>query len=198
MSRTLKIVLVVLVVLLVAAAISWRGLRQRLAQTRPPAQAEQQAQRALVEAPAASPTAPLVAVRLYWAAPEGNGRLVPVEVRLPLVEDPEQRARQVLNALIVDAPSPQHRTLPLELTLLAFYLLPDGSAVADFSHDLATATPSGILSEQLAVESIARTLEANLPAVRRLKILIQGQEQETLAGHLDLTGWIELQRSPKL
>ncbi len=191
MNRALKITLVVLAVLLVAAAISWRGLRQRVARTSPPAQA----QRALVEAPAASPAAPLVAVRLYWAAPEGSGRLAPVEIRLPLAEDPEQRARQVLNALIVDAPSPQHRTLPLELTLLAFYLLPDGSAVADFSHDLATATPSGILSEQMSVESIARTLEANLPAVRRLKILIQGQEQETLAGHLDLTGWIELQRS---
>ncbi|MCL6481572.1 MAG: GerMN domain-containing protein [Firmicutes bacterium] len=193
MNRALKITLVGLAVLLVVAAISWRGLRQRLTRAPSPAQA----QRALVEAPATSPAAPLVPVRLYWAAPEdeGRGRLAPVEIQLPLAEDPEQRARQVLNALIVDAPSPQHRTLPLELTLLAFYLLPDGSAVADFSHDLATATPSGILSEQMAVDSIARTLEANLPAVRRLKILIQGQEQETLAGHLDLTGWIELQRA---
>jgi hypothetical protein len=191
MNRALKITLVGLAVLLVVAAISWRGLRQRLARAPSPAQV----QRALVEAPPPSPAAPLGAVRLYWAAPEGGGQLAAVEIRLPLAEDPEQRARQVLNALIVDAPSPQHRTLPLELTLLAFYLLPDGSAVADFSHDLATATPSGILSEQMAVDSIARTLEANLPAVRRLKILIQGQEQETLAGHLDLTGWIELQRA---
>jgi hypothetical protein len=38
------------------------------------------------------------------------------------------------------------------------------------------------------VASIARTLEANVPQVRRLKILIHGQEVETLAGHLDLTG----------
>ena len=40
----------------------------------------------------------------------------------------------------------------------------------------------------MAVDSIARTLEANVPQVRRLKILIHGQEVETLAGHLDLTG----------
>jgi hypothetical protein len=39
----------------------------------------------------------------------------------------------------------------------------------------------------LAVNSIARTLEANVPQVQRLKILIHGQEVETLAGHLDLT-----------
>jgi len=38
------------------------------------------------------------------------------------------------------------------------------------------------------VNSITRTLEANVPQVQRLKILIHGQEVETLAGHLDLTG----------
>jgi hypothetical protein len=47
--------------------------------------------------------------------------------------------------------------------------------------------PSGIQSEQLAVDSIARTLEANVPRVKRLKILIHGQELDTLAGHVDLT-----------
>jgi hypothetical protein len=37
------------------------------------------------------------------------------------------------------------------------------------------------------VDSIARTLEANIPQAQRLKILIHGQEADTLAGHLDLT-----------
>jgi hypothetical protein len=78
--------------------------------------------------------------------------------------------------------------LPPDAVLLAFYLLPDGLAIADFSEPLATSTPSGIQSEQLAVDSITRTLEANVPRVQQLKILIHGQEVETLAGHLDLTG----------
>jgi hypothetical protein len=65
--------------------------------------------------------------------------------------------------------------------------LPDGTAVADFSEALGTSIPSGIQSEQLAVDSIARTLEADVPQVQRLKILIHGQEVETLAGHIDLT-----------
>ena len=88
-----------------------------------------------------------------------------------------------------------HRTEG-EAALLEFYLLPDGTGIADFSEALATATPSGIASEQLAIESIARTLEANVPQVKRLKILIHGQEVETLAGHLDLTGTFAL--SPAL
>jgi hypothetical protein len=68
--------------------------------------------------------------------------------------------------------------------------------VADFSEALATSIPSGIASEQLAVDSIARTLEANVPQVQRLKILIHGQEMETLAGHLDLTGTFVVNSKP--
>jgi hypothetical protein len=48
--------------------------------------------------------------------------------------------------------------------------------------------PSGILSEQMAVESVALTLGANVPGVKQLKVLVHGQEAETLAGHLDLYG----------
>jgi hypothetical protein len=52
------------------------------------------------------------------------------------------------------------------------------------------------VSEQLAVNSITRTLEANVPQVQRLKILIHGQEVETLAGHLDLTGTFVVNTRP--
>jgi hypothetical protein len=79
------------------------------------------------------------------------------------------------------------RTLPPDAALLAFYLLPDGTAIADFSEALATSIPSGIESEQMAADSLTKTLGANVPQIRRLKILIHGQEVETLAGHLDLS-----------
>src|SRR5260370_27586077 len=39
----------------------------------------------------------------------------------------------------------------------------------------------------MAVDSVTNTLAANVPQVRRLKILIHGQEVETLEGHLDLS-----------
>jgi spore germination protein GerM len=100
-----------------------------------------------------------------------------------------QRSRQLVDALILSPPSPEQRTLPADTTLLDFYLMPDGTAIADFADTLATGTPSGILSEQLAVDSITRTLAASVPQVRRLKILLHGQEADTLAGHLDLTGF---------
>jgi hypothetical protein len=44
----------------------------------------------------------------------------------------------------------------------------------------------------MAVNSITRTLEANVTALRRLKILIHGEEADTVAGHVDLTGFFDL------
>jgi hypothetical protein len=52
--------------------------------------------------------------------------------------------------------------------------------------------PSGILSEEIAVNSLVQTLAVNVPRLHRLKILIHGQEVDTLAGHVDLTGFFDL------
>ena len=88
------------------------------------------------------------------------------------------------------------RTLPAEASLLAFYIQQDGTAIADFSDEIASAMPSGIQSEQLAVQSIAQTLGANVSGIRQLKILVHGQEAETLAGHLDLYGFFPVTSAP--
>ena len=108
-------------------------------------------------------------------------------MELSLSADPQERAKQLITALIEQAPSQTQRTLPADAALLQFYLLPNGTAIADFSETLETETPSGFLNEQMAVDSIVRTLAANLSNVYRLKILIRGQDADTLAGHLDLS-----------
>jgi hypothetical protein len=98
----------------------------------------------------------------------------------------------LLQALITNPPTPGQRTIPASAALLGFYLLPDGTAVADFSDGLVSDMPSGIVSEAMAVNSISQTLASNVPVLRRLKILIHGEEVETLAGHADLTGFFDL------
>jgi hypothetical protein len=131
--------------------------------------------------------------KIFWAA--GPDKIAPVQVALALSPDPVKRAKQVLNELITDAPAAEQRTLPADAVVLGFYVLPDGTAIADFSEALASETPSGILSEEMAVDSVKSTLESNVPDLSRLKILIHGQEVETLAGHVDLTGFFDLNSS---
>jgi hypothetical protein len=173
----------------IAAAIYFPILRRRVNQAaKLQQQSEEQARRELTLSPTASPSEPRVRAKLFWASSADDSALAPVTIDLPLSKDPVLRSKQILNTLLAGPVDSELRTLPPDGVLLAFYLLPDGTGIADFSEALATSIPSGIESEQLAVDSIARTLEANVPEVVRLKILIHGQEVETLAGHLDLTG----------
>ena len=181
-----------LVGMLVLAVIIAGGyfsvLKKHLRQAKDVApKSEEQVRRELTQPTTASAGEPMGKAKLFWSSGAGDGSLMPVTVDLPLSRDPAARAKQVLNTLLAGPVDAELRTLPPDAVLLAFYLLPDGTAIADFSEALATATPSGIESEQMAVDSITKTLEANVPQVRWLKILIHGQEVDTLAGHLDLT-----------
>lgn len=178
-----------LVFVLVGAAISVPVIRRRMQRAaRLQQQSEEQARRELVQAVPVNPSDPRVKAKLFWLSDSDSSVLAPVTVELPLSSDPVLRSKQVLNTLLAGPVDVELRTLPPDAVLLAFYILPDGTAIADFSEALTTSIPSGIASEQLAVDSLTRTLEANVPEVKSLRILIHGQEVETLAGHVDLTG----------
>jgi len=188
-TRWIRWVVGVLCVAVLVGAIYFPILRRRLQlAAKLQQQTAEQARRELTQAVPINPGEPRVKAKLFWASGNGDGTLLDSTVELPLSSDPVLRSKQVLNTLLAGPVDADLRTLPPDAVLLTFYLLPNGTAIADFSEALATATPSGIQSEQLAVDSITKTLEANVPRVQRLKILIHGQEVETLAGHLDLTG----------
>ena len=178
----------ILFVLVMGAALYFPSLRRQVKKAKDITQeTAEQARRELLPPAPVNSGDPKVKAKMFWGSREQDGTLAPVTVVLPLSPDPALRAKQILNTLLAGPVDPEARTLPPDAALLAFYILPDGTGIADFSEGLATGIPSGIQSEQLAVDSITRTLQANLPQVQRLKILIHGQEVDTLAGHLDLT-----------
>lgn len=190
MPRSMRIALTVLAVAVVVGLLSFRSLHRRIQRIAAEQSADEQARHDLLAAPISTPTDVNVKATIFWAS--GPDAVTPVEVQLPLSADPVERSRQLLHTLAANPPTADQRTIPADAVLLGFYVLPDGTAVADFSDALSSETPSGILSEEVAVNSIARTLESNVPTLRRLKILIHGQEVDTLAGNLDLTGFFDL------
>jgi len=187
MSPRFKLAVLAMGLAVVAGFFYLLYLRSRARELARIQQAEEQAQRKLTQTPITTPTDARVKAKLFWASASNPSSLEDMEIELPLSADPIQRSRQLVDALIQLPPNSARRTLPADASLLAFYLLADGTAIADFSDSLSTGTPSGILSEQLAVNSISQTLAASVPQIRRLKILLHGQEVDTLSGHLDLT-----------
>jgi len=190
MPRNLKIALGILSVAVLLGLISLHGLHEHIRHMVENQRSEEQARHDVLAAPIATLTDVTVQAKIFWGA--GPDKTAPVLVELPLSADPIQRSKQVLNELITNPPAPEQRTLPADVTILGFYVLSDGTAIADFSDALVTEIPSGIASEETVVDSITQTLESNVPSLRRLKILIHGQEVDTLAGHLDLTGFFDL------
>lgn len=190
MPRNLKIFMGALATLVLIGLISLRSLHNRVSRLAETQAAEERARREVLAPPIVTATDVKSNAEIFWA--EGADKVAPVTVEVALSADPVQRSRQVLHALMEDPPTPQQRTVPPDATLLAFYILPDGTAIADFSDSLSSDTPSGIASEAEAVNSIVRTLASNVASIRRLKILIHGQEVDTLAGHVDLTGYFDV------
>jgi Sporulation and spore germination len=190
MTRNLKIVLGILSVAVLVGLISLRGLHRRMAGLAESQSSDEVARREVLAPQISTSTDVKGEAKIFWAA--GEDRVAPTVVDLPLSAEPAIRGKQVLQALIANPTTAEQRTISGDTALLAFYILPDGTAIADFSTPLSSETPSGIESEQLVVDSISRTLESNVPSTRRLKILINGQEADTLAGHVDLTGFFDL------
>jgi len=194
MPRDLKIAAGILTVAVLVGLISLSSLHRRMKGLAAESQtSEEKARRDVLAPEISTPSDVQQYAKIYWAA--GEDRVAATSVELALSGEPVERGKQVLQALITKAPSTEQRTIAADTELLAFYLLPDGTAIADFSDSLSSETPSGIESEQVVVDSITKTLEQNVPSARRLKILIHGQEVETLAGHLDLTGFFDLNPS---
>lgn len=192
MTRQVKIILICVLAAVVAGLFFLRALHRRETQLRPTRITEEQERREVIAPPISTPTDVTTAAQIFWISATQIDQLAPVAVHLPLSADPGIRARQLIAALIANPPAPSQRTLPAGATLLGFYLLSNGQAVADFSDELSTEMPSGILSEWLAVSSVAQTLAANVPQIVQLKILVHGRELDTLAGHVDMSDFFDV------
>ena len=102
------------------------------------------------------------------------------------VHDPVEFGRAVVDALIKGPQTGLIRTIPAGTELRAIYLDPDNVCYVDLSEAVRTHHPGGGRSEMLTIYSVVNSLILNVTEIKRVKILIDGNEASTLAGHLDL------------
>ena len=123
----------------------------------------------------------------------------PQSARIPLPAGRQQRAEELLRALvdIYLGESAPHR-LARGAEVRNVYLVNPGLAVIDTDSAFADGHRSGILEEELTVASLVETLSANIPGITRVKILVDGKERETLAGHADLSGFYDVSAVGKM
>jgi spore germination protein GerM len=100
-------------------------------------------------------------------------------------DDPVVFCRQIIDALIQGPSSGLAPTIPPATEIRAIYI-DDKTAYVDLTREVTASHPGGILSELMTIYSIVNTLVLNVDGVDQVKILIGGQEAETLSGHIDI------------
>ncbi len=184
MTRRVKIALVVLLAAIVGMGLYAFRLKR---------QAERLPLRAADSRPIAPPVAGPTEHVVLYVANDRDGALHKLDMNIALPADPGQRARQILRALLAnylekDSPHP----LAAGADVKDVFLVKPNLAVVDTNAAFADGHRSGILVEELTVASVAQTLAATVEGIGRVKILVQGKERETLAGHADLTSFYNL------
>ncbi|HET6181067.1 MAG TPA: GerMN domain-containing protein [Candidatus Sulfotelmatobacter sp.] len=179
--------LIAMAVLLVAVlALTFYALQMRKIATATPAPSTD-------TRPLAPPvTGPTERVTLFVAY-DDDGSLRAISAQIPLPSGRQQRAEELLRALVslyLDKSSPH--VLGSGADVRNVYLVDPGVAVIDLNSAFADTHRSGVLVENLTVASLIRTISANTPGILKVKILVDGKERETLAGHADLSAFYDV------
>ena len=143
----------------------------------------------------APPTSgPMEQVTVYVAY-NGPGELRVQSISIPLAAGRQQRAEGLLRGLM-NLYTAKDSTHPLAAgaEIRQVFLVDPGLAVIDVNSAFVEGQVSGVLAEELTITSLVQTLASNMPGLTRVKILIDGKERETLAGHADLTGFYDVQQ----
>lgn len=137
------------------------------------------------------PAGPMERVVLFVAHDE-DGTLRPESAQIPLPSGRQQRAEELLRALLslyLDKSSPH--VLGAGAEIRSVFLVDPGVAVIDVNGAFADSHRSGVLVEELTVASLIHTVSANTQGLLKVKILVDGKQRDTLAGHADLTGFYD-------
>ena len=98
----------------------------------------------------------------------------------------EEEAKELVAELIQGPKGKLIPTLPPQTRLLSLHVDEEGLAKVSFSKAFTTDHPGGSSAEIMTVYSIVNSLTANFPQIKRVQILVEGKEIESIAGHLSL------------
>jgi len=97
------------------------------------------------------------------------------------------QAKQTIEELIKGPKNGSISPLPYETKLRELFITKEGIVYVDFSREIQEKHISGSSAEILTIFSVVNSLAYNFKSIKRVFLLIEGDERETLAGHIDLS-----------
>jgi len=148
-----------------------------------------------------APGAPLSPAADAVPAAAVPGEQLPVTLFIPendtlhavattITRQPDMRleARGAVNALL--GAGPDAPPVLRDLSLRGWYLGAGGTAYVDLAPTGQREIRASAREELLAIYAVVNTLTQNFTEVRQVRILVDGREAQTLAGHIDLSRFL--------
>jgi len=123
-------------------------------------------------------------VQLYFS--DANERFLTTEKRYIVKEKTSvAQAKELVRALLDGSKTGLINVFPEKTELQSVRIERDQTAYVSFGKNLLKLHPGGSASEMATVYSLTHTLTFNIPEVKRVKILVEGKEVESIRGHID-------------
>ena len=97
-------------------------------------------------------------------------------------------AKQVVMELLKGPRSELVSVVPEGTRLNELYIDEAGTAYVDLSKEVAAGHPGGVFAERLTIAAIVNTLMYNFPEITHVRLFVEGEPRETLAGHVRANG----------
>jgi hypothetical protein len=124
-------------------------------------------------------------VELYFSTPDGAA-LAPETRQVPLSGSLEERCRRLIEELQAGSRTELATLLPVEFEIRSLFVT-EPVAVVDLTPSIRGAS-AGVTQEILLWYSIVNGLIMNIPEVKSVIFLVDGQETDTILGHTDMRG----------
>ncbi len=124
-------------------------------------------------------------VTLFFS--DANERfLVPEKRFISKEKEPEEQAQEMVKALVAGSKTGLVGTFPEKAELRSVKMEGGDMLLVNFRESLVANHPGGSAAEMATIYSLTNTLTVNIPVIKRVKILIEGKERESLKGHIGL------------
>lgn len=129
---------------------------------------------------------PTQKITLFFLS-EDDALLHAEEREIPATSSVVEAARRAINELLQGSQEGLISPFPSQVQLRELFISEEGIAYVDFSREISETQPYGATSEMLAIYSIVNTLTYNFKEIKKVFLLVEGRERETLSGHVDLS-----------
>lgn len=136
----------------------------------------------------AEPKEQQINIKVYY--PDDQGMSLVAVTRQIKVEDPQDKYTAAMVSLMNGTKDKGCTVVIPKQTKLKSVRVEDGLATVDFDSNMVKHFVGGSTGEEMMIGSIVNTL-TEFPEVKKVRVLIEGQPVETIAGHMDLSEPLE-------